>query len=152
MRKFKTLGGKPIENIVEYIKEYLSTHENIDILIGTDSQPHGKETIYATVIVLYTRGRGGHVLVSKTATPKEKVIPVKLLNEVWMSVEVAEYLKENDIPKPAYIDVDLNPDPRWASNRVLREAVGLVEGMGYAVRYKHNGAMSTCSADHIVKH
>lgn len=152
MRKFKTLGGIPIDSIVDYIKEYISTHDNIDILIGTDSQSRGKETVYATVIVLYTRGRGGHVLVSKKITPKERVIPVKLLNEVWMSVEVAEFLKENDVPKPRYIDVDLNPDPRWASNKVLRDAVGLVEGMGYSVRYKHNGAMSTYAADHVVKH
>jgi len=75
----------------------------------------------------------------------------RLLTEVWKSIEVAEYLKENNLPKPKYIDIDLNPDPKYKSNQVLRQAVGLVEGMGYKVRYKQLGAMMTYAANHLVR-
>jgi predicted RNase H-related nuclease YkuK (DUF458 family) len=49
------------------------------------------------------------------------------------------------------IDIDLNPDPKYKSNEVFRQAVGLVEGMGYEVRYKTLGPIATYAADHLVK-
>jgi len=73
------------------------------------------------------------------------------LNEVWKSVEIAEYLKENGLPKVKWIDIDINPDPKYKSNSVLRQAVGLVEGMGYNVRYKQLGAIMTYAANHLVR-
>ena len=73
------------------------------------------------------------------------------MNEVWKSVEIAEYLKENGLPKVKWIDIDINPDPKYKSNSVLRQAVGLVEGMGYNVRYKQLGAIMTYAANHLVR-
>jgi hypothetical protein len=74
-----------------------------------------------------------------------------LLNEVWYAIEVAEKLREADVPKVKWIDVDLNPDPRYKSNEVFRQAVGMVEGMGYQVRYKTLGPIATYAADHLVR-
>ena len=153
MKNFRTLYGTPIPNIVEYIKNYLSTRDNIEILIGCDSQCFkSTKTVYGIVVVLYTPGKGGHVLCYKETVPLERITQVRLINEVWKSIEVAEYLKNNGLPKAKWIDIDLNPDPRWKSNSVLREAIGLVEGMGYRARCKRNGAMVTYAADRLVKH
>jgi predicted RNase H-related nuclease YkuK (DUF458 family) len=77
--------------------------------------------------------------------------PTRLLNEVWKSIELSEWLKENGLPKVKWIDIDLNPDPKYKSNTVFRQAVGLVEGMGYQVRYKHMGALTTYSANYLVR-
>ena len=38
-----------------------------------------------------------------------------------------------------------------AAMLLLRLAVGMVEGMGYTARYKHNGAMMTYGANHLVR-
>jgi predicted RNase H-related nuclease YkuK (DUF458 family) len=103
------------------------------------------------VIALYTKGKGAHVLCTKDTTPFEKDTSSRLMTEVWKAVEIAEFLRENGLPRASWIDIDLNPDPRYKSNKVLRQAVGLVEGMGYKVRYKHNGAMTTYSANHLVR-
>lgn len=152
MKQFKTLYGKQIPDLVEYIREYVSSRENVEILIGSDSQCYGnKKTVYGVVIALYTKGKGAHVLCSRETVPMERNTSTRLLTEVWKSIEVAEFLKENGLPKPTWIDVDLNPDPRYRSNKVLREAVGLVEGMGYKVRYKHLGALTTYAANHLVR-
>jgi predicted RNase H-related nuclease YkuK (DUF458 family) len=67
------------------------------------------------------------------------------------AIETAEFMREAGIPKPRWIDIDLNPDPRYKSNEVFRQAVGLVEGMGYEVRYKTLGPIATYAADHLVK-
>lgn len=152
MENFKTLYGKPITNIVEYIKEYVTTKENVEILIGSDSQCYSNEkTVYGVVIALYIKGKGAHVLCKRHVEPMEFNTPNRLLSEVWKSIEVAEYLKENGLPKPQWIDIDLNPDPKYKSNSVLRQAVGMVEGMGYKVRYKQLGAIMTYAANHLVR-
>lgn len=152
MKKFRTLYGTPIEDVIQYIKEYISTRDNIEILIGSDSQCYSnKKTVYGVVIALYTKGKGAHVLCTREVEPMERNTPNRLLSEVWRSIEIAEFLKENGLPKPQWIDIDLNPDPKYMSNSVLRQAVGMVEGMGYKVRYKQLGALMTYAANHLVR-
>jgi predicted RNase H-related nuclease YkuK (DUF458 family) len=148
---YRKLGDRTEVDLVEYIKTYLTNHDDVDILIGCDSQNHRFQTTYAIVVALYHRGKGGHVLYNKWTVPRERVRQTRLLNEVWYSVETAELLRESGIPKPKWIDVDLNPDPRFKSNEVFRQAVGMVEGMGYQVRYKSLGPIATYCADHLVK-
>jgi uncharacterized protein len=152
MKQFRTLYGTPIPDVIEYIREYISTRENVEILIGSDSQSYSnRKTVYGVVIALYTKGKGAHVLCMRETVPMEHNTPSRLLSEVWKSIEIAEFLKENGLPKPTWIDIDLNPDPKFKSNSVLRQAVGMVEGMGYKVRYKHVGAMMTYAANHLVR-
>jgi len=120
--KYKKLYGKEEFELIPYVKNYLENNENIEI-------------------VLYRRWKAD----------REFTRSVRLLNEVWYAIETAEFLKEAGIPKPKWIDIDLNPDPRFKSNEVFRQAVGLVEGMGYEVRYKTLGPIATYAADHLVK-
>jgi predicted RNase H-related nuclease YkuK (DUF458 family) len=145
MQKFRTLYGTPITDVIDYIKDYLVDKSDVEILIGSDSQSFSNsKTVYGVVIALYTKGKGAHVLCTKDTSSR-------LMTEVWKAVEVAEHLRNNGLPKATWIDIDLNPDPKYKSNKVLRQAVGLVEGMGYKVRYKHAGAMVTYSANHLVR-
>jgi predicted RNase H-related nuclease YkuK (DUF458 family) len=152
VNKFRTLYGRSIPNVVEYIKNYISENPNSELLIGADSQSYENAvTKYGIVIALYTQGRGAHVVCMRETVPIEHNMQMRLMNEVWKSVEVAEFLKENNLPKPTFIDIDLNPDPKYKSNSVLRQAVGLVEGMGYKVRIKGNGASVQYAANHLVR-
>lgn len=150
--KFRTLYGKSIPNVVEYIKNFMTENPDAELLIGADSQSYENSvTKYGIVIALYTKGRGAHVVCMREIVPIEHNMQMRLMNEVWKSVEVAEFLKEHNLPKPKFIDIDLNPDPRYKSNSVLRQAVGLVEGMGYKVRIKGNGASVQYAANHLVR-
>ena len=148
---FKTLTNRQKINLVDYIKTYINDNPNVELLIGCDSQGYWDKTVYATVIALYKPGNGAHVLYRREVLPVERVRQVRLMNEVWKSIEVAEFLKQEGLPQVTYIDIDINPDKRYKSNEVLRAAVGLVEGMGYKVRYKTLGAMATFAADTLVK-
>ena len=149
--KYKKLYGKEELELVPYVKDYLESNEGVEILIGCDSQNQGEKTTYAIVVALYRNGKGAHVLYKKWKTEREYTRSIRLLNEVWYAVETAEEMREAGIPKPKWIDIDLNPDPRYKSNEVFRQAVGLVEGMGYEVRYKSLGQIATYAADHLVK-
>lgn len=149
--EFKTLRDRKKIDLVEYVRTYLNDHPEVEILIGCDSQNHADSTVYATVVALYFPQNGAHLLFCKEVTPIERTRQVRLMNEVWKSVDIAEQLRLAGLPRAKYIDVDLNPDKRYKSNEVLRSAVGLVEGMGYNVRYKTLGALVTHAADALVK-
>ena len=150
---FRTLStGTPVPDVIDYIRNYMVGRTDVDILIGCDSQNFGhKKSVYAVVVALYTHGKGGHVLYCREVLPIEKTTSVRLLAEVWKSIEVANFLMEAGLPKPVYIDIDLNNDSKFKSNKVLREAVGMVTGSGYNVRWKHMGAMLTYAADAAVR-
>ena len=150
-RIFKTLVSNHKIELVEYIKKYVSQYPDVEILVGCDSQNRKRETIYAIVIGLYKPGKGAHVLYSRFTTQRERENTNRLLNEVWFSVEVAEAIKNNLGIKATWIDIDLNPDPKYKSNAALTSAVGIVTGMGYSVRHKGNSPIMTYAADHLVK-
>jgi predicted RNase H-related nuclease YkuK (DUF458 family) len=150
-REFKTLSTKKSVDLIGYVKDYVSLHPNVELLIGCDSQNKRRETIYAIVIGLYIPGKGAHVLYSKFTTLREKENTVRLLNEVWYSVEVAEAIKNEIGMVASWIDIDLNPDPKYRSNQALTSAVGIVTGMGYNVRHKGMSPVMTYAADSLCK-
>lgn len=150
-RIFKTLTTHQQISLTSYISEYLLSYPDVEILIGCDSQNQYSATYYAIVVGLYNPGKGAHVLYSKWSADFEKENTVRLLNEVWYSVEVAEYIKNKLNIRATWIDIDLNPDPKYRSNQVLTSAVGIVTGMGYKVRHKGNDPVMVYAADHIVK-
>ena len=61
----------------------------------------------------------------------------------------AKRISDAGLPKPEYIDIDVNPNPKWKSNEVFESARGLVEGMGYRGRYVRLSVVATCCADQI---
>lgn len=148
---FKKFTGEKLPNLSEYVKEYIQNNEGIQIIIGTDSQNKGRSTIYSTVVVLYNPGHGGHCIFRRWKTEKERIRQTRLLKEVEESINIANELVANGCPKPTYIDIDINPNPKFKSNDVYSAAKGWVEGSGYAVRFKTLAPLVTSMADWLVK-
>jgi len=147
---FRSLSNEKVVDLIPYLKEKLSTRDDIKIYVGCDSQNVGDKTIYATVIVLHFGNNGAHVLYSKAKFEKIKDRFKKLWNEVEFSMNVAQYLDANGI-RATYIDIDLNPDPVYASNTVLRAALGFVESMGYVARCKPFAVSASYVADRLCR-
>lgn len=148
---FKTLSNKKEIELIDYIKNYLIMYPDTTIFIGTDSQNQRTYTNYASVIVLHNKTRGGHVIYTKRQLPKIYDKFVRLWNEIEFSLEIADYLVANNVKKPDYIDLDLNPDPKYKSNDVLRAALGYVIGLGYNARCKPNAMSASYVADTLCK-
>lgn len=150
--RFKKFNSEILSDVTAYIKNYLDERkgENIEIIIGTDSQNKGGKTVYSTVIALYNPGHGAHCIYRKWNERKETVRNVRLLHEVEMSLDIADNLKKADININC-IDIDINPNPRFKSYEVYQTAKGWVESMGYEVRYKTLCPLVTSAADWIVK-
>ena len=158
-RIFKTLGQHKTIDLISYIKDYVKEYPDTQILIGTDSQNHKRQTVYAIVVALYKPGKGAHAIYSRFSENRlymsktGDVETQRLLSEVWYSIETAEKIKNELGIQTKYIDIDINPDIRYKSNTVLAQAIGLCSGMNYEVRWKkgEKNAMITYAADHLVK-
>lgn len=150
--QFKKFNSEILTNVLEYVQNYIKEMNvpNMEIIVGTDSQNRGQNTIYSTVIALYNPGHGAHCIYRKWKEKKEHVRSVRLLHEVEVSLNIAEKLREAGV-KINYVDIDINPNPKFKSNEVYQTAKGWVESMGYEVRYKTLCPLVTSAADWIVK-
>ena len=144
---FKSLTNRRPIDLISYVKDYMLNNPETSLYIGCDSQNTKHMTNYATVIVLYNKGRGGHVLYAREVIPQIYDRFSRLWREVEQSIQLAELLKANGIKKPTSIDLDLNPDPKYKSNALLRSALGYVEAMGYTSRCKPDAMCASYVAD-----
>lgn len=148
---WKRLSDKKEINLLSYLSDWIEENPKHQIYIGCDSHNEAAATTFATVIVLHYAQGGGHVLFSRETLPIIRESHLRLWKEVENSVAIAMYLMENNFKKPDYIDVDLNPDPKYKSNSILRAAVGLIESIGIQTRYKSKSPWAIYIADKACK-
>ena len=156
------------ESIVEYLEKLfdaeLDKGYKLRVSVGTDSQKSNKGYKFATVILITTTedigggivvGRGG-MIVSSTyhhefKTRNKELVNERMVFEVGKSVEVAyEIAPLLDLYEiPLEIHADINPDPKWESNKALQQAVGYILGMGYAFKVKPDAPAASNGADKL---
>ena len=154
---FKTTSGEKVTNLVDYVKEYVDTHPNIDVIIGTDSQTRGSKTYFSTVVALYDHGdgehgHGAHCIFKRWSVPRYKKSQrfERLLKETEESINTAKALRDCGI-NIKFVDIDINPDPKYKSNEAFDTANGWVTGEGFECRWKTLGPLITSFADWLVK-
>ena len=146
----KLVTGEQI-SLNEYLNNWLKQNPDHKLYIGCDSHNSGSRTTFAVAIVLHNPRHGGHVVYSKLSVPKMVSRHERLWKEVELSANTAQQIMDGGIQKPDYIDIDLNPDPRYQSNSLLRAAVGLIESMGIKARYKTLSPWAISIADSLCK-
>ena len=155
---FKKFTGEKLDNIEEYVKDYYKSHDNIDIMVGTDSQNKGAYTIFSTIIAMYDKGdgnghgHGAHCVFSrwKTRRYKKSEIFDRMTAETQASLNVAMKIRESGVPVK-YIDIDISPKEDAGSNVAYASSKGWLESYGFEVRYKTFGPLITTLADWVVK-
>ncbi len=150
-RQFKKFSNREKIDIIPYIQEYINGHKDVNIWIGTDSQNRRHNTVYALVICLRIEGKGAHLLYTKFEVPRIKDNRERLIQETWLTIEMAEYIKEQTGIRCEFLDLDLNPDPIYGSNTALSACTGMCNGYGYEFRHKGNDVMTSYAADILVK-
>lgn len=166
--KWKRNGLLIEEPIMEYLSkvfdEEIGKGHKIEVKIGTDSQKSGKQYKFATIILITTRedlgggttvGRGG-IIISTTYyhTFKKKnkdLVNERMVFEVGKSVEVAYEIATllDDYGIKLEIHADINPNPKYESNKALQTAIGYILGMGYEFKIKPNAIASSNCADKL---
>jgi uncharacterized protein len=172
--KFKKFGGEFIDDIVNYVNEYVKTGEDIRVMVGCDSHQRRRHTTYALVIVLYDIAlrNGAHVLFMRIRDRKERDMFTRLMNESLYSLDISEYLEKNlgshynpKFEKNDYdgsypikrieIHADVNPEEginkRNKSNIVYSSVMGMLSGNGFPCKCKPDSYCASCAADLLCK-
>lgn len=150
-KEWRCLSDRKIIDPKSYLSNWISNNPKYKIYIGCDSSNSGGKTTFATVIVLHKSNNGGHVIYNRNSEPRIKSKHERLWKEVEFSVFAAKCLEEWGFGKPDAIDIDLNPDPKFASNSLLASAVGMVESLGIKARWKSKSPWAISIADSICR-
>jgi uncharacterized protein len=156
--QWRKLNGQLIEGSIEdevrqtVLREKEAGNE-LKVCIGTDSQVKGKETDFATVIVFVRKGKGGFMYIRNETTKQKMYIKERMLLEVGKSIEVAYALCRIFTMYNVDMEVhaDINTNPNFKSNDALKEAMGYIQGMGFAFKAKPEAFASSSCANKVVQ-
>lgn len=149
-RIFRKMSNHSKVELKPYSIQLLKENPGVKIYVGSDSQNYATKTLYATTVVFRYPHNGAHVIYHKEATPLYTDMWSRLWGELQRSIDVAGYLKfECGVPIEQ-IDLDLNSDPDFRSNRVFQAAVGYAQSMGYTAKTKPDLLMATWAANVLV--
>ena len=146
--KFRRLSDLEEVEIGTYVAEYLDANKDTVLYVGCDSQNKGEVTNYVTTIVMHVGNTGCHVIYNREVVPRINDMWTRLWNEVEKSVQVALYLKEYGVDVDN-IDLDLNDDPNYGSNKLVQDATCYVKSLGIAARIKPEVLPACCAADNL---
>lgn len=157
-QQWRKLSGqkilRPIEDEVRaaILREKEMGHQ-LKVCIGTDSQVKGKETEFATVIVFIRKGKGGFMYINNEISLQRMNIKQRMLTEVAKSIDVAYALCKLFTAYGVDMEVhaDINTNPNFKSNDALKEAMGYIMGMGFAIKAKPEAFASSSCANKVVQ-
>ena len=136
-------------------KAILESSEHSSIYIGCDSlrMPKKNKALYSTVVVLHMDSKHGcKIFHNQVTVPDYGQMRPRLLMEVQYALEAFYAIEDIVGNRRLEVHLDVNPDPRHASNVVTSEALGLVRGLGIQARIKPDSFAATTAADHFVRH
>ena len=161
-------SGKKVDiPLKDYLKNefdlILAQGDKFKVAIGTDSQRHGRGYKFATIILIMVYrdfgkgvviGKGGKIVDAiyhmDVYKKNKEGVNERMLIEVGKSIEVAYQISDllDEYGVKLEIHADINPDPKWASNTAMSEAIGYILGMGYDFKLKPLAFAASFCADH----
>lgn len=167
---WKRAGQKIDIPITEYLGELISAEmakgNLLKVSIGTDSQRSGRGFKFATVILITRKldmgngvlqGKGGMMMYTEYyhsfKGKRKDSVNERMIYEVGKSIEVASEVASvlDFFGIKLEIHADINPDPRWESNKALSAAVGYILGMGYDFKIKPDAWAASYGGDKYAK-
>jgi predicted RNase H-related nuclease YkuK (DUF458 family) len=154
---FRTEQGKLVD-ILDYTIQRLSKDPDVKIHIGTDSQVKGGEIHYVICIVYRVGKKGAHFIykkIKKDRPPKtvsqDEQVNMRLNEEVYMTMEIAQFLQSNTSIHIESVEFDFNFEPEHISNRLTSMATGWAKGVGFNAKIKPDELIACRAADHICR-
>jgi predicted RNase H-related nuclease YkuK (DUF458 family) len=110
--RFKKFGGEYIQDIVQYLKEYIERDPGVTITIGCDSIQKRRRTVYAVTIMMYNTDlrHGAHVVFFRESCVKIRDNNERLFKEAQYLHDLGVYL-DNEL-STFYTRADLSEKER----------------------------------------
>jgi len=152
-----TKGDVRTERVADELIKYISERPEkfYDIIVGCDSSSEEEPNFPLAVVVLRV-GKGGRFFLKKIAYKGRKFYNYKqrILEEVFLSCQMAIYLKENFEKKIEnknfryqfrYIHADVGENGK--TKDMIKEVTGLIKGNGFEPKIKPESFVASTVAD-----
>jgi len=160
---FKKISGEIIEDVEKYVKNWVKNNPYGNVIIGCDSQVHGKRIKYSIAIVMHYIdesgiGHGAHVIVAdiwekrKYSSPDDEIFS-KLWKEAEYTLKTAQMVDGNDemFKKRLLLHLDYSNNTKDKSNIIFSSGIGYLREMGYSAEGKPNSYVATHTADALCR-
>ena len=161
---FRKIDGTEIDNVEKYVKDWTKENPHGKVIIGCDSQVHGRRVKYSVAIVMHYidrmgGGHGGHVLIAdvwekRMAKSPLEEMPSKLWKEAEYTLIAAQMVdgKDEVFKKRLVLHLDYNSVPESnshenKSNMLFASGLGYLTGLGYVAEGKPHAYVATHTAD-----
>jgi len=130
--------------------------DNLEFIVGADSQWAKGRITYTVVIVMIMKGKGAKGYYKKQITSRDHSVSMqqRLFTETYQAVEVAVWLNpilEQIGYEVKEIHCDINVDKKYPSNEVMQTILGYVKGMGFEGKVKPDAWAANTVADFRTK-
>ncbi len=123
-------------DVLAHIGDVLALAKDVQVRVGCDSHNRAHHTVYTTTVVLRFHRNGAQVIYRREKAPKVTDLWTRLWGEVERSLAVACCLRDEGQVIVHGIDMDLNSDERFRSNKLHTAAVGYIRSNGYEAHTK----------------
>lgn len=135
------------------IKEYISkTSKETSIYVGCDSRQTGDLTVFVSVIVVHLDScKGGKIFYEVRKEKRIKSLKERLLKEVDFAVMTALNIIDVVDDRNLEVHLDINPDNRYKSHIIVKEAISYVLAQGLKPKLKPESFAAYSVADYLTK-
>jgi predicted RNase H-related nuclease YkuK (DUF458 family) len=144
---FRSMEDGRQVDLFAFVREALDGRTDVEVMVGCDSHNHQLYTVYTTTVVLRYYRNGARVIYRREKAPKVTDLWTRLWGEVERSLAVAQLLRETGRIPVKRIDMDLNSDNRFASNKLHTAAVGYIRSHGYEPHTKPDLLIASWAAN-----
>lgn len=135
------------------IKDFVfNSSDHSLVYVGCDSKDYRSHVDFVTVVCVHIDGRhGSKVFIDKKRIKKRLYLHDRLWQEVILTGEAATKVREFIGKRFLETHVDLNPNRKYKSNTVLKEALSYLTSMGFNVKEKPDAHSASYAADHYLR-
>lgn len=156
---FHKIDGNIIDDVEKYVKDWTKVNPFGSVIIGCDSQVHGRRVKYSVAVVMHYidragGGHGGHVLIAdiwekRMAKSPMEEMPSKLWKEAEFCLLAAQMVDGGSemFKKRITLHLDYSNDAKNKSNMMFAAGIGYLTGMGYNAMGKPHAYVATHTAD-----
>lgn len=150
-------GKCDLDEVIKQIQKYVQSDTNADykLVIGTDSQPKEKETLFVTAMIIQRVGAGAIFFYTKHRHQRMvQDLRYRIYRETEYSLDFVNVLREKgffgfsaNIPMEIHLDVGQKGETR----KLIQEVVGWVTAVGYTAKIKPESFAASAVADRYTK-
>jgi uncharacterized protein len=144
-----------VQDMLDFVRE--APEAEYRIIIGSDSQNRVSRsaTTFVTAIIVHRVGKGARYYYHRRSRPLFKSMRQRIFTEASLSLLVCGKLRElltaANYPDPVDIEVHLDVGQNGATQPLIKELVGWVEGSGYNARIKPDSFVASKVADRYTR-